>query len=123
MLKRSSGRRELCTLSSAQLLVVYCEAVTYVDGWRFSAVVLVGLKTLNFGSAHFSFPTYKYIKRLLRAYALKPSNPTGPHFYVFPFFTGLLLMPYGLIYLARIVCIEHCLDANHGIEISLYARN
>jgi len=28
-------------------------------------------------------------------------------------FTGLLLVPYGLIYLARTVCIEHCLDVNH----------
>ena len=29
-------------------------------------------------------------------------------------FTGLLLVPYGLIYSARIVCIEHCLDVNHA---------
>ena len=35
-------------------------------------------------------------------------------FYLFFFlFTGLLLVPYGLIYSARIVCIEHCLDVNH----------
>ena len=36
------------------------------------------------------------------------------YFYFFPFlFTGLLLEPYGLIYSARIVCIEHCLDVNN----------
>jgi len=25
----------------------------------------------------------------------------------------LLLVPYGLVYSARTVCIEHCLDVNH----------
>ena len=34
-------------------------------------------------------------------------------YYFFFLFTGLLLVPYGLIYSARIVCIEYCLDVNH----------